>query len=101
MSASSGEKVAARLSPPDSIRMRSRSRNRFRISSIAARFIEASSRIAVCGPPREPPRLAQNAGVLLGVDVVGDRGDVEFAAQPLAELLHQRGLARADRATDA
>ena len=45
--------------------------------------------------------LDQNAGVLLGVDVVGDRGDVELVAQALAKLLHQRRLAGADGAANA
>ena len=57
-SASSGEKVAARLSPPDSISTRSRSGNLARMSATAARLIEASSRIAVCGqPPVSIPRM--------------------------------------------
>ena len=82
-----------------------------RISSIAARLIEASSRIAVCGQPPvstpmmrsggSAPGLDQDARVLLGVDVVGDRGDLELVAQALAHLLHQRRLAGADRAADA
>jgi hypothetical protein len=37
----------ARVSPPDSISTRSRSGNFIRMSATAARFIEASSRIAV------------------------------------------------------
>src|SRR5207245_2222093 len=57
-SANSGENVAARLSPPDSIRIRSRPGNNRLISATAARFIEASSRIAVCGqPPVSTPRM--------------------------------------------
>ena len=43
----------------------------------------------------------QELGVLAGVDVVGDRGDRLAVAHPLAELVHQRGLAGADRAADA
>ena len=67
--------------------------------------------MAVCGHPpvstpddsfrRKRPGLDQNAGVLLGVDVVGDGGDVEFVAQALAELLHERGFSRADRAANS
>src|SRR5271155_5625865 len=49
----------------------------------------------------ERARLDENARVLLRIDVVGDRGDFELAAQALAELLHQRGLAGADGAADA
>ena len=55
-------------------------------ASTAARLIEASSRIAVCGQPPvstpmmrsggSAPRAGQELGVLLGVDVVGDDGDV-------------------------
>ena len=37
----------------------------------------------------------------LGVDVIGDRGDLVFATQPLAQRIHQRGLARTDGAADA
>src|SRR5262245_51813828 len=40
-------------------------------------------------------------GVPLGVDVVGDGGDLVAGAQRLAQRVHQRGLARADRAADA
>ena len=40
-------------------------------------------------------------GVPFGVDVVGDGGDLVAVAQPLAQRVHQRGLARADRAADA
>ena len=43
----------------------------------------------------------QELGVLLGVDVVGDDGDVEPIAQLLAQRIDQRGLARADGAGDA
>ena len=43
----------------------------------------------------------QELGVLAGVDVVGDRGDRPAVAHALAELVHQRGLAGADRTADA
>ena len=43
----------------------------------------------------------QELGVLLGVDVVGDDGDVVVVAHRLAQALDQSGLARADRAADA
>src|SRR5947199_134440 len=39
--------------------------------------------------------------ILLRVDVVGDHGHVELVAEPQAERLGQRGLARADGAADA
>ena len=50
---------------------------------------------------RKRARLDQNAGVLLGVDVVGDGGDLELVAQALAKLLHEGRLAGTDRTTDA
>ena len=40
-------------------------------------------------------------GIPFGVDVVGDGGDLVFVAQLLAQRIHQRGLAGADRAADA
>ena len=63
------------------------------MSATAARLIEASSRIAVCGqPPVSTPMMRsggsapariRNSRVLLGVDVVGDGGDVVAVAQRL------------------
>ena len=47
------------------------------------------------------PAAHQELGVLLGVDVVGDDGDVVAVAQALAQRIDQRGLARADGAGDA
>jgi hypothetical protein len=43
----------------------------------------------------------QELGVFLGVDVVGDRGDVVALAQRLAQGQRERGLARAYRPADA
>ncbi|MEI9992468.1 MAG: hypothetical protein WDM86_20845 [Rhizomicrobium sp.] len=43
----------------------------------------------------------EELGVLARVDVVGDRGDVVALAHRLAEPVHQRGLARADRPADS
>ena len=67
--------------------------------------------MAVCGqPPVSTPMMrsarqragaGQELGVLAGVDVVGDGGDVVAVAQALAERVHQRRLAGADRAADA
>ena len=53
--------------------------------------------------PLQRQRLGahQELGVLAGVDVVGDRRDRPAVAHPLAELVHQRGLAGADRPADA
>ncbi len=50
---------------------------------------------------RERAGAGEKLGVFLGVDVVGDRGDVVAVAQPLAERIHERGLAGADRPADA
>ena len=49
----------------------------------------------------ERARPHQDLGVLLGVDVVGDRAQIEAVAKRLAQRLHERGLAGADRAADA
>ena len=46
-------------------------------------------------------RSGSGTRVLPGVDIVGDRGDLEPAAQRLAQRVDQRRLARADRAADA
>ena len=50
---------------------------------------------------RQRASLGEDALILLGVDVVGDGGDVVGVAHPLAQLLHERRLAGADRSTDA
>ena len=101
-----GEVVAAALDE-DEVERRELARP---ASSMAARFIEASSRIAVCGQPpvstptmrpRRAPRADQELGVLAGVDVVGDGGDLVALAHPLAERVDEARLARADRAADA
>src|SRR3954462_14776945 len=43
----------------------------------------------------------QDARILLGVDIVGDGAKVVAPAKALAERLHERRLARADRTADA
>ena len=43
----------------------------------------------------------QELGVLAGVDVVGDHGELIALAQRLAQGVEQGGLAGADRAADA
>jgi hypothetical protein len=43
----------------------------------------------------------EKLGVFLGVDVVGDGGDVVALAEALAECIHQRRLAGADRPANA
>src|SRR5260370_155814 len=49
---------------------------------------------------RKCPGPYEVFGVPLGVDVVGDRRNLVAGAQPLAQGVHQPGLARADRAAD-
>ncbi len=106
-----GENVAVRLSPPDSTSTTStgaKSRSR---SSTASRFWVTSSRIAVCGQaPVSTARIrsggqhagrAQEPGVLVGVDVVGDHRQAQLAAQLGAQQGDQRALAGADRAGHA
>src|SRR3954463_3167755 len=90
-STSSGLNVAERLSPPDSTKITSRSGWVASSSSIAAWFIEVSSRMAVCGqPPVSMPTMrsrgqhavpGEDLGVLDGVDVVGDRRHRDLVAQ--------------------
>jgi hypothetical protein len=84
-SLSSGLKVAARLSPPDSMNTMSALGNSLSMRSTASRLMEQSSRMAVCGqPPVSTPRMrsaparrhGQQALVFLGVDVVGDDDEV-------------------------
>ena len=50
---------------------------------------------------RQRARAHQKLRIPFGVDVVGDRGDVVALAHRFAEQVHQRGLARSDRAADA
>src|ERR1051326_7057551 len=93
-SANSGENVAARLSPPDSISTRSRFGNFARMRAAAG--LDAGDAIR-----RQRARAYQELGIPFGVDVVGDRGDVVTLAHRLAEQVHQRSLARSDRTADA
>ena len=110
-SASSGENVAARLSPPDSTMTISSFGNRVSSSATAARLTLASSRIAAhCG---QPPDLdaddpverkrsrAQELGVFLRVDVVGDDGEIELGMESPAQPFDEGRLPRADRPADA
>src|SRR5215470_4924347 len=65
-STSSGLKLAARLSPPDSRNTMSRSACRVDSSSSASKFIEASSRMAVCGhPPVWTPMMRSSGNAWL------------------------------------
>ncbi len=81
-----------------------------RMRAMAARLIEASSRIAVCGQPPVSTPWMRSAGsaprrvrirVLARVDVVGDDASSIARRAGAAELLDERGLARAHRAADA
>ena len=47
------------------------------------------------------PRAHEELGVLVGVDVVGDDREAVAIAQPLAQPVEQRRLARSDRPADA
>jgi hypothetical protein len=108
---SSGLKVAARLSPPLSMKSSSSFGKRATMSCTAARLMEASSADggvrAAAGLDAHDALRRQRAGagqefrVLARVDVVGDDGDVVRAAQAAAQPLGQRGLAGAHRAADA
>ena len=111
MSARSGEKVAARLSPPDSMKITSRSGMALRHlvdggeidrGILADRRVRAAAGLhahdAVFGQRLQP---VEDQRILLGVDVVGDGGDGIVSAHRLAELFGQRRLAGADRAADA
>src|SRR6266851_4795748 len=109
MSASSGLKVAARLSPPDSMKMISRSPKRSVISATAARLMDASSRMAVCGTAgldahdalgRQRAGAGEELRVLPRIDVVGHDGHAITVAHVLAEAVDERGLAGADGAAD-
>ncbi len=109
-SASSGEKVAARLSPPEfdendvevgEAFAHVGDRGEVDGGVLADRRMRAAARLdAHDALGRQRARFDQDARVLLGVDVVGDRRDVERAAEALAKLLHERRLAGADRPAD-
>src|SRR5207302_9744724 len=50
---------------------------------------------------RQSAAPGQELGVLAGIDVVGDRDQLETAAHRFAQPVHQRRLAGADRPADA
>ncbi len=110
MSASSGEKVAARLSPPefdeDDVEIgKARAHLRDRLQIDRGVFADRGVRTAA-GLDAEDALLGkrlhavQDQRVFLRVDVVGDDGDGIALAHRLAEHLRQRGLAGADRPAD-
>ncbi|KEH11242.1 hypothetical protein GY14_01165 [Delftia tsuruhatensis] len=59
---SSGLKVAARLSPPLSMKTMSASGNWRSMRSTASRLMEASSRMAVCGQPPVSTPMMRSGG---------------------------------------
>ena len=91
MSASSGLKVAARLSPPLSMRMTSSAGKRRRslgdarevdAGVLADRGVRAAAGLDAHDPlRRQRAGAGEEFGVFLGVDVVGDRGDVVAVAE--------------------
>ncbi len=111
MSASSGLKVAARLSPPLSMKIDLEAGEAARhlvhggevdAGILADGRVRAAARLHAHDPlRRQRARAGQEFGVLARVDVVGDGGDVIGVAHRLAEPVGQRGLAGADRAADA
>ena len=80
------------------------------ISSSASKFIDASSRIAVCGQPPVWTPMMRSAGerlaadqklhVLAREDVVGDHAEPVVRRASLAQRVDQRRLAGADRPAD-
>ena len=46
------------------------------------------------------PRPGHEFGILAGVNIVGDRGDIELVAHGLAQPFQKGGFARTNRATD-
>ena len=110
-SASSGLKVAARLSPPELDENQIEpgkqpahfgDRGEIDRGVLADRGVRAAAGLdAEDALGRQRAGAGEELGVFPGIDVVGDRGDVVAVAQALAQRIHQRGLARADRAADA
>src|ERR1700737_830755 len=49
---------------------------------------------------RQRAAPGQKLGILAGIDVIGDRGDLPAFAHPLAQPIHQRSFARSDRTAD-
>src|SRR5580704_18086865 len=100
-----GEVVAARLAQ-DQIEIREYSahlgdRRQVDRGVLADRGVRTSAGLDAADPlGRQGAAAGQEFGILAGVDVVGDRGNLIPAAHPLAQPVHQRGLARSDRTAD-
>ena len=110
-SASSGEKVAARLSPPDSTMTIFRARElllqlgdggQVDAGVLADGAVRTAARLDADDPVQRQ-RLAprQELGVLPRVDVVGDDGEVELGPEGPAQAFDEGRLAGADRPADA
>src|SRR5262245_26349486 len=70
-------------------------------SVLADRGVRAAAGLDASDPlGRKRPGPHEIFGIPLCVNVIGDRCDLVAVAQPLAQRVHQRGLARADRAAD-
>ena len=103
--------MAARLSPPDSTITTSRPGNclsRSRDGGEVDAGVLADGRVRAAAGldaddalQRQHLAAGQELGVLAGVDVVGDDGQVDLGPERPAEPLDQRRLARADRPADA
>ncbi len=80
-------------------------------SSMASRFMDASSRMAECGQPpvstpvtrsaRQDALTDQKFGILAGVDVVGHHGEVHCRPEALAQHVNQSGFPAAHWSGDA
>ena len=110
-SASSGEKVAARLSPPDSTMTIFQSRElllqlgdggQVDAGVLADGAVRAAAGLdADDALQRQHLAAGQELGVLARVNVVGDDGQVERRPEGAAQPFDQGRLARADRPADA
>ena len=99
-----------RLSPPDSTSTTSSGAWSASSVSTAIRLAVTSSRMAVWGQAPvstatirsavEDAFGAQEPGVLVGIDVVGDHAQLQLSGQRSADGRDQRALARADRSGD-
>ena len=68
---------------------------------LANRGMGAAARLHAGAVRGQRAGAGEELGVLAGIDVVGDHRDLVIAAHPLAQCVSERGLAGADRPTDA